>query len=75
MTATIVVKNCAMLISKVNCIARDIILFSRLLDVSEVFETLMYAITSHKKAKDEISNGDGIAYRENSNSSQESNYK
>ena len=45
------------------------------MDVSEVSETFMYAIMSHKKAKGEISNGDGIAYRENSNSSQESNYK
>ena len=40
-----------MLISKANFIARDIILFSKLLDVSEVFETFMYAITSHKKQR------------------------
>ena len=33
-------KTCAMLISKADCIARDKILFSKLLDVSEVFETL-----------------------------------
>ena len=51
MTATTVMKSCAMLISKANCIARDIILFSKLLDVSEVFETFMYAITSHKKQR------------------------
>ena len=44
-------KTCAMLISKADCIARDKILFSKLLDVSEVFETFMYAITSHKKQK------------------------
>ena len=65
-----VMKTCAMLISKADCIARDKILFSKRLDVSEVFETFMQAITSHKK-QGEISNGDAIAYRENSNSSQE----
>ena len=64
-------KTYAMLISKADCIARDKILFSKRLDVSEVFETFMQAITSHKKTKGEISNGDAIAYRENSNSSQE----
>ena len=46
-----VMKTCAMLISKADCIARDKILFSKLLDVSEVFETFMYAITSHKKQR------------------------
>ena len=44
-------KTCAMLISKADGIARDKILFSKLLDVSEVFETFMYAITSHKKQR------------------------
>ena len=44
-------ENCAMFISKADCIARDKILFSKLLDVSEVFETFMYAITSHKKQR------------------------
>ena len=34
---TTVIKNCAMLISKAVCIAWDKILFSKLLDVSEVF--------------------------------------
>ena len=51
MTATTVMKNCAMLISKANCIARDIMLFSKLLAVSDVFETFMYPITSHKKQR------------------------
>ena len=40
-----------MLISKADCIAREKTLFSKLLDVSEVFETFMYAITSHKKQR------------------------
>ena len=66
MTATTVVKTWAMLFSKADGIAQDKILFSKLLDVSEVFETFMYAITSHKKQRE-----DAIAYRENSNSSQE----
>ena len=70
MTATTVVKTWAMLFSKADGIARDKILFWKLLDVSEVFETFMYAITSHKK-QGEISKEDAIAYRENSNSSQE----
>ena len=51
MTATIVMNTCAMLISKADCIARDKILFSKLLDVSEVFETFVYAIMSHKKQR------------------------
>ena len=63
-------KNCAMLISKADCIARDIVLFSKFLDVSEVFETFKRNHVS-QKAKREISNGDAIAYCENSNSSQE----
>ena len=46
-----VMKTYAMLISKADCIARDKILFSKFLDVSEVFETVMYAITSHKKQR------------------------
>ena len=45
MTATSVMK------SKADCIARDKILFSKLLDVSDLCETFMYAITSHKKQK------------------------
>ena len=44
-------KNCVMLISKADCITRDKILFSKLLGVSEVFETFMHAITSHKKQR------------------------
>ena len=71
MTATTVVKTWAMLFSKADGIARNKILFSKLLDVSEVFETFMYAITSHKKQRAKISKEDAIAYRENSNSSQE----
>ena len=51
MTATTVVKTWAMLFSKADGIAQDKILFSKLLDVSEVFETFMYAITSHKKQR------------------------
>ena len=70
MTATTVVKTWAMLFSKADGIAQDKILFSKLLDVSEVFETFMYAITS-QKTKGEISKEDAIAYCENSNSSQE----
>ena len=46
-----VMKTYAMLISKADCIARDKILFSKFLDVSEVFETVMYAIISHKKQR------------------------
>ena len=46
-----VMKTYAMLISKADCIARDKILFSKFLDVSEVFETVMYEITSHKKQR------------------------
>ena len=63
MTATTVVKTWAMLFSKADGIAQDKILFSKLLDVSEIFETFMYAIMSHKKQR--------AKYRENSNSSQE----
>ena len=51
MTATTVVKTWAMLFSKADGIAQDKILFSKLLDVSEVFETFMYAIMSHKKQR------------------------
>ena len=51
MTATTVVKTWAMLFSKADGIAQDKILFSKLLDVSEVFETFMYPITSHKKQR------------------------
>ena len=51
MTATTVVKTWAMLFSEADGIARNKILFSKLLDVSEVFETFMYAITSHKKQR------------------------
>ena len=45
MTATTVMK------SKADCIAGDKILFSKLLDVSDLCETFMYAITSHKKQR------------------------
>ena len=51
MTATTVMKTCGMLISKADCIARDKILFSKLLNVSEVFETFEYVIMSHKKQR------------------------
>ena len=47
-------------------------LFSKLLAVSEVFETFMYPITSHKKQRAKYQRpGNAIAYRENSNFSQE----
>ena len=44
-------KNCVMLISKADCITRDKILSSKLLGVSEVFESFMHAITSRKKQR------------------------
>ena len=45
------IKNCAMLVSKADCIARGKILFSKLQDVSEVFETFMCALTCQKKQR------------------------
>ena len=63
-----VMKTCAMLISKADCIARDKILFSKLLDV---FRNFYVGNHVSQKTKGEISNGNAIAYRENSNSSQE----
>ena len=51
LSATTVMKTCAMLTSKLDCTARDKILFSKLLDVSGFFETFMQAITSHKKQR------------------------
>ena len=65
-------------VSKADCIAQDCILFSKLLEVSEVFLSFtcifkskllcMLHFTSHKKQSGEIPNGDAIAYGKNSNS-------
>ena len=44
-------ENLGDVIFKSGWYAQDKILFSKLLDVSEVFETFMYAITSHKKRR------------------------
>ena len=68
-----VMKTCAMLISKADCIARDKILFSKLLDVSEVSK--LFCTQSHlikkQRAKYQTEMLSHTVYRENSNSSQE----
>ena len=60
-------KTCTMLISKADCIARDKTLFSKLLEFRNFY------VRNHvsKKTEGEISKGGAIAYRKNSNSSQE----
>ena len=65
-------------VSKADCIVQDCILFSKLLEVSEVFLSFtfifkskllcMLHFMSHKKQSSEIPNGDAIAYGKNSNS-------